>query len=86
MKNENQNQDVKEKNNSGFKFVRRDFLKLISFTSISSIFPNFASAKDDFRNDKIFRNNTYKIEIFPVFIFAVQTPSWAWIWGIGDLP
>ena len=74
MKNENQNQDVKEKNNLDFKFVRRDFS------------PNLLLLKTTFVTIKIFRNNTYKIEIFPVFIFAVQTPSWAWIWGIGDLP
>ena len=52
MKHENRNKGAKEKNNSVFKFVRRDFFKLISFAGISSILPNVASAKDDFRNDK----------------------------------
>ena len=52
MKNESRNKGVKEKNNSVFKFVRRDFFKLISFAGISSVLPSIASAKDDFRNDK----------------------------------
>jgi len=52
MKNEDRNRDIRAKNNSVFKFVRRDFFKMISLAGISSVLPNSVFAKEDFRNDK----------------------------------
>ena len=37
---------------TALKFVRRDFLKLLSFTGLSTLLPVSVSAKDDWRNDK----------------------------------
>ena len=33
-------------------FLRRDFLKLISFAGFSTLLPGLASGKEDYRNDK----------------------------------
>ena len=48
--------DNENKNSDEFKFkkgfLRRDILKLISFTGLSTLLPGRASAIDDFRNDK----------------------------------
>ena len=74
MKNENRNQGTKEKNNSAFKFVRRDFFKLISFAGISSILPSVASAKDDFRNDKNIPKNYIQYRDIPGFHIRSANP------------
>ena len=58
----------------GLSFVRRDFLRLLSFAGLSAFLPGRASAEVDYRNDKNVPNNTYKIAMFPVFIFAVRIP------------
>ena len=74
MKNENRNQGTKEKNNSAFKFVRRDFFKLISFAGISSVLPSIASAKDDFRNDNNITKNYIQNRDTPAFHIRSANP------------
>ena len=49
MNDDNKNPDLL-KNEKGF--LRRDFLKLISFASFSTLLPGRASGKEDYRNDK----------------------------------
>jgi len=43
---------TKIKKGVAFQFVRRDFLKLLSFTGLSTLLPGRVSAKNDWRNDK----------------------------------
>ena len=43
---------TKIKKGGAFQFVRRDFLKLLSFTGLSTLLPGRVSAKNDWRNDK----------------------------------
>ncbi|MEK9629702.1 MAG: molybdopterin-dependent oxidoreductase, partial [Nitrospinota bacterium] len=49
MKNDKPN-EVEEK--KGLSFVRRDFLRLLSFAGLSTFLPGRASAEVDYRNDK----------------------------------
>ncbi|HIJ51245.1 MAG TPA: molybdopterin-dependent oxidoreductase [Nitrospinae bacterium] len=44
--------EAKNKKSAAFQFIRRDFLKLLSFMGLSTLLPGRVFAKDDWRNDK----------------------------------